>query len=81
MPVSKIFKKRWGLIYKKGYQFNEEVSGVVTTKVKGQGYVRANNQNVINFFNSNLSYLDYENMYRFDPKAGGYRIFDTVGKS
>jgi hypothetical protein len=66
------------LILKKGYQSTEDVSSIVTTKVKGLGYVSTTNQP------SNQPNLTdpffYENLNKIDPNLE-YRIFDTAGKS
>lgn len=64
-----------GLILKKGYQSTEDVSSIVTTKVKGLGYVSTTNQP------SNQPNLTdpffYENLNKIDPNLE-YRIFDTA---
>ena len=64
------------MIYKKQYQLEDKVSSVVTTKVKGQGFVPIE-RNVTPSFDKNDTYY-YEKRFGidFDKK---YRIFDTAG--
>lgn len=66
---------RWDLILNKGYQTFESVSSVVTTKVKGQGYVPLNKSIDMKLIKSDKRYL--EKQYELDPKVE-YKILDTA---
>jgi hypothetical protein len=67
----------WELIHNKGYQSSEVVSSVVTTKVKGQGFVPVNKQRDKSLNKSDPLY--YEKLYQLNSNVS-YRILDTAGK-
>lgn len=72
--------KRWDLYLQKGYQSSDTVSSVVTTKVKGLGYV-AINQTRDRFKKSDYTNMTeyYMDMYETRPDVE-YKIFDTAGR-
>ena len=59
-----------------GYQSLDDVSSVITTKVKGQGFVPLKNQS--HLFRINLSDSNYERLFTINPELK-YRILDTAG--
>ncbi len=67
----------WELIYQKGYQAFETVSSVVTTKVKGQGYVPLNSTRDKSLNKSDPLY--FQKLFSLNPSYT-YKILDTVGK-
>jgi hypothetical protein len=67
----------WELIYQKGYQATETVSSVVTTKVKGQGFVPVNKKRDDSLNKSDPLY--YEKLFALNPNVT-YKILDTAGK-
>lgn len=65
----------WELIHNKGYQKNERVSSVVTTKVKGQGFVPINLT-----MDRKANYADpeyFENFFSL-KKDVEYKLLDTA---
>lgn len=48
----------WELMFKKGYQSFDPVSSTVTTKVKGFGYLKQNDSNIV--FSDNISYRIFD---------------------
>jgi hypothetical protein len=68
----------WELIYQKGYQATETVSAVVTTKVKGQGFVPVNKKRDKSLNKRDPFY--YEKLFALNPNVT-YKILDTAGKS
>ena len=62
------------LIINKQYQLEDNVSSVVTTKVKGQGFVPINSTY---FYDKNDS-MYFENKYGLD-KNKKYKVYDTAG--
>lgn len=65
----------WELYRNKGYQSFDTVSSVVTTKVKGLGYVPINQT-----FNRKKNHSDpnyYQNLFALNPDVQ-YKIFDTA---
>ena len=73
------FCERWDLYIQRGYQSSDTVSSVVTTKVKGLGYVP------INQTRSRFKMEDYKNvtdyyMDLYETRSDvSYKIFDTAG--
>lgn len=67
---------RWELFYKKGYQAFDQVSSVVTTKVKGQGFVPINATRDKSLNKNDPFY--YDKLYALDPNKT-YKILDTAG--
>ncbi|CAF1057371.1 unnamed protein product [Brachionus calyciflorus] len=65
----------WELIHNKGYQKNERVSSVVTTKVKGQGFVPINRS--INR-KGNFADPDYFTDFFTLKKDINYKLLDTA---
>jgi len=68
----------WELYRNKGYQSFDTVSSVVTTKVKGLGYVAINKTRDINLNPNDPDY--YEKIFSLDPQVE-YKIYDTAGKN
>lgn len=64
----------YDLILKKGYQSFDQIQSVVTTKVKGQGYVPNNKTKDLN--RNDLDY--YQKLYELKPGTD-YRVLDTAG--
>ena len=64
------------MVIKKGYQSTEEVSSIITTKVKGQGYISRDEKppKEINLTDSKF----FEKLNSIDPNKE-YRVFDTAG--
>jgi hypothetical protein len=67
----------WELIHNKGYQAFDTVSSVVTTKVKGQGFVPINTKRGKSLNKSDPLY--YEKLFSLNPNVT-YKILDTAGK-
>lgn len=63
------------LMLKKGYQSFDQVQSVVTTKVKGQGYVPKNLNKTLNKKDPNY----FEKLFTLDPNIT-YNILDPAGK-
>jgi len=68
----------WELFRNKGYQSFDTVSSVVTTKVKGLGYVAINKSRDKTLDPKDPQY--YKKIFAFDPHAE-YKIYDTAGKN
>jgi hypothetical protein len=51
-------KFSWELMFKKGYQSFDPVSSTVTTKVKGFGFLKQNDSNIV--FSDNISYRIFD---------------------
>jgi hypothetical protein len=66
--------QRWDLILNKGYQKHDTVSSIVTTKVKGQGYIPVNKKINKNLLKNDPNYL--EELYQLNEKEE-YKILDT----
>ncbi len=64
------------MVIKKGYQSTEEVSSIITTKVKGQGYISRDEKppKEINLTDENF----FKKLNFIDPNKE-YRVFDTAG--
>ena len=67
----------WELYHNKGYQAFDTVSSVVTTKVKGLGYVAINQTRDTSLNKSAPDY--YQKMFAVNEDIE-YKIFDTAGK-
>lgn len=67
--------KRWELIRNKGYQTFDTVSSIVTTKVKGQGYVPVNSTLDKKKIIDELPF--YENLFMLHPHMD-YYMLDTA---
>jgi len=70
------FILRWVLIHNKGYQKFDTVSSVVTTKVKGQGFVPTTAKLNKSITNKTLDY--YKDLFTL-KKSVQYKILDTAG--
>ena len=68
--------KRWELIINKGYQKFDPVSFVVTSKVKGQGFVPLNTK--LPKFNSTHPLEYYRELFMLRTDVN-YKILDTAG--
>jgi hypothetical protein len=67
------------LIYSKGYQSFDEVSSVITSKVKGEGYVAIKSSQYQDYY-KRMNKTDtnfYEKLFKINKKLS-YRIFDTA---
>lgn len=65
----------WELYHNKGYQVFETVSSVVTTKVKGQGFVPLNSSINLNFTNQGSTFFDKIYSLKTDMD---YQMIDTA---
>jgi hypothetical protein len=71
-----LYLTSWELIRNKGYQHFDSALGVVTTKVKGQGFVPIKTK--MSKFNKTHS-LDYlKDLFTLKPDVN-YKILDTAG--
>lgn len=69
---------RWELIHNKGYQKFDTALGVVTTKVKGQGFVPIKTK--MAKFNRTNPLEFYKDLFTLKPNIN-YKILDTAGFS
>jgi hypothetical protein len=68
---------RWSIIYKKGYQEFDNVSSIVTSKVKGLGNTIISTENTSNLTNFN-DYIHHSHHLRNqDGTRTTYRLFDV----
>ena len=70
------------MVLKKGYQSTEEVSSIITTKVKGQGYISQDGEQPPKeaditdpIFFEKLNYIDPDKKYREFDTAGIYKQY------
>ena len=68
--------KSWELIHNKGYQKFDSVSSVVTTKVKGQGFVPINAK--LPKFNRTHPLEYFRELFTLRQNVN-YKILDTAG--
>ena len=64
------------MVIKKGYQSTEEVSSIITTKVKGQGYISRDEKPPKEMNLTDSKFI--EKLNTIDPNKE-YRVFDTTG--
>ena len=76
MTVDYYFFERYQLIYNKGYQIFDTASSVVTTKVKGNGFVPISSKLTISDKTDSLNFFKYPSNL---DKNYNFKILDTTG--